>query len=170
MHRYIMLSAIFLIGFSPLKGVKRFTLPNGMRCLLKENHDQPIASVQVWVRTGSINENDSTNGISHVFEHMVFKGTQKYPKGEISRIVEANGGMINAATSLEYTFYYIDIPSTALHKALSIMSDAMMHCTFPEEELIKERKVILEEFNRQVDMPQAKLFDNLNAELYEETP
>lgn len=165
----VIFAGLFLTGFSPLKGVKKFTLPNGMRCILKENHDQPIVSVQVWVRVGSVNEDAHTNGISHVFEHMVFKGTEQYPGGEISRTVESNGGIINAATSHEFTFYYIDIPSAALTKALSILSDAMMHCIFPEQELVKERKVILEEFHRSYDRPRTKLYDNLVSELYQQT-
>lgn len=166
----IFLCGIVLVAFSPLKGVRKYTLPNGMRYLLKEDHSQPVVSVQVWVRAGSVNENDRINGISHLVEHMVFKGTVQYPAGEISRTVEANGGSINAATSSEYTFYYIDIPSHAFEKALSILSDAMMHCTLPEAELEKERRVILEEIKRKDDRPESEVWDNLRSQLYQKTP
>jgi hypothetical protein len=95
------------------KGVQQVKLDNGLTVLIKENHSQPLVSVQVWVKVGSVNEKDSQKGLTHFLEHLLFKGTKNYPGDEISRRVEAQGGIINAGTSKEYTHYHIDIPELA---------------------------------------------------------
>ncbi|MDI6641413.1 MAG: pitrilysin family protein [Elusimicrobiota bacterium] len=170
----IMLTALTVFGlngFSPLKGFRKVALKNGLNIYIKEDHKLPIASIQLWVRAGSIDETEKNNGISHFLEHMLFKGTEKYSVGEISRIVESYGGIINAGTSKEFTCYYIDITSTGFIDALKIIAEiAACKATFPEEELERERLVILEEIKRSEDNPQNVLYENFNKQLFTVTP
>ncbi len=166
-----LLSIFGLAGFSPLAGFKKTVLKNGMTVYVKEDHKLPLVTVQLWIRAGSIDETTKTNGISHILEHMLFKGTEKYPLGEISRVVESYGGYINAATSKEFTYYYIDIPTEGFEDALSIICElAGQKATFPPEELDRELKVILEEIKRSQDHPDHVMFENFNKQLYSQTP
>jgi zinc protease len=148
--------------------VKR--LPNGLRYVVTEDHTTPVVSLQVWVRCGGINENDQTAGVSHFLEHMVFKGTPRLSAGEIAQVVESNGGSINAATGMETTHYYIDMPSDSFEEAFSVLAESVLNPSFPPEEFEKERKVILEEIRRRNDNPESDLWDEFLAALYRHTP
>ena len=86
-------------------------LPNGQTVVIYEIHNNPIVTIDTWIKTGSINENDTNNGISHFLEHLFFKGTKAHPTGEMERILESKGAIVNAATSKDFTHYYITIPS-----------------------------------------------------------
>ncbi|MBU0952140.1 MAG: insulinase family protein, partial [Elusimicrobia bacterium] len=144
-----LLSILGLSGFSPLSGFKKTVFKNGLNVFIKEDHKTPLVSVQLWVRAGSIDENTRNNGVSHCLEHMLFKGTVNFPVGEISRIVESYGGYINAATSKEFTYFYIDISTDGFYNALRIMADlANQRANFSKDELELERTVILEEIKR----------------------
>jgi len=166
-----LLSTFGLSGFSPLAGFKKNVFDNGMTAYIKEDHKTPLVTVQLWVRTGSIDENSVNNGVSHFLEHMMFKGTQNFPVGEISRLVESYGGYINAATSKEFTYYYIDISTDGFYDALRIMADfANQRVNFSKEELELERTVILEEIKRSKDHPDHILYENFNRLLYSITP
>ena len=98
-------------------------------------------AVNVWFGVGSVNETEEINGLAHFQEHMVFKGTEKYGVGEISNIVKAHGGNLNAGTSYSYTMYYVVLPSQHFRTALEVQADAMMNSTFAPEEFVKERVV-----------------------------
>ncbi|MFH1282322.1 MAG: pitrilysin family protein [bacterium] len=159
-----------LLSYSPLDNSETFCLDNGLKVILKEDHEMPLVSFQVWVKAGSIDENAEINGISHFMEHMMFKGTENFSTGEISRNVESWGGVINAATSDEYTFYYISIPSEAQNTALEILYEISSKSIFSEEELERERLVIIEEISRKEDNPNSAVWDVFRPLVYKNTP
>lgn len=146
------------------------TLPNGLRTVVVEDHASPVVSLQIWVRCGGVNEAGPTSGVSHFLEHMIFKGTDKISANEISKIVESNGGSINAATGGETTHYYIDMPSNKWEQAFDVLSQSVLRPAFPPAEFEKERKVILEEIKRRNDDPQSDLWDGFLESLYTQTP
>jgi len=154
----------------PFKGTEIHTLPGGLTVVLKKDSTVPVVALQAWARCGAVDEAPRVHGISHGLEHMVFKGTKRRNAGEITRDIESKGGAINAAAQLETTHYYIDIPSYGLDPALDVLADALTHPTFPEDELQRERKVILEEIHRRDDSPEATLWDEFAAALFEGTP
>ena len=149
---------------------KKYILDNGLTVILKKSDVLPLLSVQVWVKTGSIYETEQMNGISHFLEHLVFKGTEKYSVNQISKKIESYGGIINAGTSKEYTVYYIDIPKDGIEDAFDILSQLVFHATFIEEELEKERFVVIEEIKRYEDNPGNILYENFNEKLFTLTP
>ena len=105
-------------------------LPNGQTVVVQEIHNNPIVTIDTWIKTGSINENDSNNGISHFLEHLFFKGTKIHPTGEMDRILESKGAIVNAATSKDFTHYYITIPSEYFDTALGLHSDMLLNPHF----------------------------------------
>ena len=125
--------------------VHEFLLDNGLKILVKEDHRAPIVVSQVWYKVGSSYEHDGITGISHALEHMMFKGTEKYPNGEFSRIISANGGQENAFTGTDYTAYFQTLEKSRLEISLRLEADRMRHLTLPEEEYLKEIKVVQEE-------------------------
>jgi predicted Zn-dependent peptidase len=145
---------------------KQLMLDNGLVVLLKKSPELPVVSVQVWVKTGSIYETEQTNGISHFLEHLVFKGTEKYLVNQISKKIESYGGIINAGTSKEYTVYFVDIPKEGIEDAFDVISQLVFHATFPEDELEKERLVVIEEIKRYEDNPGNVLYENFNNKLF----
>src|ERR1700760_4282855 len=131
----------------PPAEIRTFTLPNGMTLLVEEDHSVPVASVQFWVQTGSIHEGEHLGaGISHLLEHMLFKGTETRSSNEFAQRVQDAGGYLNAYTSFERTVYWIDIPAKGVEVALELLSDAVFHSTLPAEEFGKEQEVIRREF------------------------
>jgi zinc protease len=155
---------------SPFTGTHVYTLPNGFRVILKSDPTIPVVAMQVWARCGALDETPNIHGISHGLEHMVFKGTPTRSAGEITRAIESNGGAINAATQLETTHYYIDIPSRNASKALDVLADTLLHPTFPQDELERERRVIVEEIHRRDDSPDATLWDEFISHVFHPTP
>ncbi len=138
----------------PDNKAQSFTLPNGLTLIVEEDHSAPVASVQAWCGTGSIDEGKWMGaGLSHILEHMLFKGTEKRKAGDIARQVQDQGGYINAYTSYDRTVYWIDIPATGVEQAVDILADAMLHSTLPEDEYVKEQEVIRREFAMGFDDP-----------------
>lgn len=142
--------------------VRRAVLDNGMVLLIREDHSAPVASVQMWVKTGSIHEGTRMGaGLSHILEHMLFKGTEKRPVGQIAREVADKGGHINAYTHYERTVYHINVPvdggqpgtTSGLDTVMDVIADSMMNSTLPEEEYKKEQQVILRELAMNRDDP-----------------
>lgn len=150
--------------------ISKVTLENGMTLIVKENHAAPLVAIDAWVRAGAMNEGDENNGISHFFEHMLFKGTEKRKAGEISLEIESVGGYSNAATSKDYTHYYVVVPSEHFDLALDVLADVIMNPAFDREEIERERKVILEEKRRSMDNPRASVFNLLYEIAYLEHP
>ncbi|NQS99928.1 MAG: insulinase family protein, partial [Candidatus Omnitrophica bacterium] len=135
--------------------VQEFKLDNGMVVLLKENHDLPLVSFFLCLGSGSAQEGKlAGSGISHFIEHMVFKGTKTRPPGQVFKEIESYGGRINAATSYDYTNYKITVPSEFALEALEVLADMLINPIFAEEELEKERKVVLREIGMNHDDPQ----------------
>lgn len=132
----------------------KIVLENGLFAVLLENHSAPVVVLQVWVNVGSRYEKDDQAGISHVFEHMLFKGTAKRGVGEIAREVEAAGGDINAFTSFDQTVYHLVLASRYFDVGLDVLSDAVQHSSFEPVELARESEVVLEELKRSEDDPE----------------
>ena len=131
-----------------------FTFPNGLTLIVEENHSAPVASVQAWCKTGSIHEGKWLGaGLSHILEHMLFKGTTSRAPGVIARQVQDAGGYINAYTSNDRTVYWIDVPAKGAASAVDILADAMMNATLHEAEYDKEQEVIRREFAMGYDNP-----------------
>ncbi|MCX7957015.1 MAG: insulinase family protein, partial [Endomicrobia bacterium] len=148
----------------------KYKLDNGLTVLLKKVSNLPIISIQVWVKVGSLYEDDDTNGISHFLEHLVFKGTSKYSAEEISQLIESYGAILNAGTSKEYTVYYVDIPREGLEIAFDILFELVFSAKFIEDEVEKERSVVIEEIKRSEDQPINVLYDHFNQLLFTQTP
>ncbi|MFQ3675955.1 MAG: pitrilysin family protein, partial [Endomicrobiia bacterium] len=145
---------------------KLYKLENGLTVILKQNKNLPLVSIQIWIKAGSIFEEEKNNGISHFLEHLVFKGTKNYDVRQISKIIENYGAILNAGTSKEYTMYFTDIPKEGLMDAIKILKELVWEATFPEEELEKERLVVIEEIKRSLDNPGNVLFENFNKNLF----
>jgi zinc protease len=141
------------ITFPPVTAQK-WTLPNGLTIIVQTDRSAPVASVQAWCGTGSIDEAEHLGaGLSHILEHMLFKGTKTRNTNAIAQSVQDQGGYINAYTSFDRTVFWIDIPKQGVAVALDILSDAMMNSTLPAEEYSKEQEVIRREFAMGYDDP-----------------
>jgi zinc protease len=151
-------------------GVRRVELENGLTVILKQDRSAPVASVQVWVRTGSANETEEEAGITHFIEHMIFKGTPTRKTGEIARTIESSGGHINAYTSLDRTVYYVEIDSARLDTAIDVLLDAIQNSLFEDVEIEREKEVVLEEYRRSLDLPSRRLNWAMMELSYQEHP
>ena len=145
-------------------------LPNGQTVIVYEIKNNPIVTIDTWIKTGSINETDTNNGVAHFLEHLFFKGTKKHPTGEFDKILESKGAIINAATSKDFTHYYITIPSEYFDTAMELHSDMLLNPQIPRKELEQERKVVLEEIAKDGNTPSKKVYDNLNDMMYTNHP
>ncbi len=143
--------------------IKEHHLKNGLRLLMNEDHSSPIISLQVWYKVGSANERPGITGISHLFEHMMFKGSRDVGPEEHSRIIHQNGGTDNAFTTKDMTAYFENLPSSQLDLAVRLEADRMSHLQLTARTLNSERQVVKEERRLRVDN---SLFGKLNEELY----
>jgi predicted Zn-dependent peptidase len=128
-------------------------LPNGIRVLSEELADLPSATVGIWVENGSRYESNEQAGISHFLEHLFFKGTQRRTAAQIAEEIDAVGGVVNAFTSKEYTCYYAKVLPEHLSLALDVLGDIFLHSRFAEEEIDRERSVIVQEISQAEDTP-----------------
>lgn len=155
----------------PPTSARVHTLDNGLTVIIERDPSAPVASLQAWVATGSIHEGKWLGaGLSHILEHMLFKGTERRGAGEIARSIQDQGGYINAYTTFDRTVYWIDVPSAGVPEALDILADAMMNSTLPEEEYGKEQEVIRREFAMGFDDPGRQGIQLLLRTLYPQTP
>ncbi len=148
---------------------KVWTLHDGLTVIVQEDHSAPVASVQAWCETGSIDEDKHLGaGLSHILEHMLFKGTATRTTSEFAQKIQDQGGYINAYTSYDRTVFWIDIPSKGASAAVDLLSDAMMNSTLPPAEYTKEQEVIRREFAMGYDNPDRmsglKLFETAYRE------
>src|SRR5437588_3960528 len=142
-----------VIAFPP-SSAQKWVLPNGLTIIVQEDRSAPVASVQAWCATGSIDEDAHLGeGLSHILEHMLFKGTKTRSTNEIAQKIQDVGGYINAYTSFDRTVFWIDVPKDGVATALGVLSDAMMNSTLPPEEYRKEQEVIRREFAMGMDDP-----------------
>lgn len=144
-----------------------YVLANGMKVLLVEVPKAPVATVQVWYRVGSRNEVMGRAGLSHMLEHMMFKGTARYPKGSFSRIIRKNGGIDNAFTSQDFTAYFENVAADRVGLALELEADRMQGLILDNSEFQTEREVVKEERRlRSEDDPQGALVEALFAQAF----
>ena len=147
------------------------TLPNGLGMIIQEDRSAPVASVQVWIETGSIHEDRHLGaGMSHMLEHMLFKGTATRGASEFAQRIQDAGGYINAYTSFDRTVYWIDIPAKGVPVAIDLLADAVMNSTLPPEEYVKEQEVIRREFAMGNDDPDRVSGHRLFATAFREHP
>src|SRR6266705_3190531 len=142
-----------VISFPP-NTAQRWTLANGLTLIVQEDRSAPVASVQAWCAAGSTTEDKHLGaGLSHILEHMLFKGTKTRSTNEIAQKIQDVGGYINAYTSFDRTVFWIDVPKDGVATALDVLADAMMNSTLPPEEYMKEQEVIRREFAMGLDDP-----------------
>ncbi len=142
--------------------VEKQVLDNGMTVLISEDHSAPVVSFQMWYHVGSKNERPGITGISHLCEHMMFRGSKNLGPEEHSRIVQANGGIDNAGTSFDYTMYYEKLSSDKLELAMSLESERLKYLTPVDQNFLSERDVVAEERRMAVDnSPYGMVFEQL---------
>ena len=168
------------------KEVEIYERDNGHKIVLAHK-EGGMVNISSWVKTGSINENDHNNGISHFLEHLMFKGTHKHKAGEFDRILEARGAIVNAATWKDYTFYYVTLPkgenNENFYKALELHADMMIDPVIPDYEMgapfdvndkkvtdKRERHVVIEEIRMRKDQPWTKVYNATNKAMYTSHP
>ena len=147
------------------------TLSNGLKVILLENHKAPLVTFHIWYRVGSRNEEWGKTGLSHMLEHMMFKGTKKYGPEEYSRIIQENGGETNAFTSRDYTGYFATLRSDRVQVVMDLEADRMPNLNLREEDFVTERMVVMEERRQRTeDDPQAFLMEQLEATAFQIQP
>lgn len=166
--------------------VEIYERENGHKIVLAHK-EGGLVNVSSWVKTGSINEDDKNNGISHFLEHLMFKGTNKHKAGEFDKILEAKGAIVNAATWKDYTFYYVTLPkgenNKDFYQAIELHADMMLDPILPEHEIgevfdinskevkeKRERHVVIEEIRMRQDQPWTKVYNAVNSAMYTEHP
>ena len=166
--------------------VEIYERENGHKIILAHKEGD-LVNVSTWVKTGSINEDDNNNGISHFLEHLMFKGTHKHKAGEFDRILEAKGAIVNAATWKDYTFYYVTLPKGEnckdLNLAIELHADMMLDPILPEEEIgapfdlnnpevtdKRERHVVIEEIRMRKDQNWTRVYNACNFNMYKKHP
>ncbi len=150
--------------------VHKSVLDNGLKIVTEHVESVKSVSVGIWVKTGSRNETPKQSGITHFLEHMLFKGTESRSSYDIAMSMESVGGYLNAFTSSEYTCYYSRCLNTQLERALDVLSDMVLHPSFPEEEITKEKKVVIEEMKMYRDSPDDYLFEEFSGHVFKGHP
>ncbi len=175
LHRLIFAAVAFLFVGSPaIAGIfnpETATLDNGMKVIVIPKHSAPVVTHMVWYKVGSVDEPQGKSGIAHFLEHLMFKGTPKYPNGQFSEIVARNGGQENAFTSLDYTGYFQSIAKDRLDLVMELESDRMRNLIIEEAETETERNVVLEERRTRTDnSPGSRLREQAMASFYMNHP
>jgi zinc protease len=173
--KYMKAIFIFMLFCLPItanaEDVKEYRLDNGLKVLIIEEHKAPVATFQVWYRVGSRNEPADKSGLSHLLEHMMFKGTPLYGPALLSRIVQKNGGIDNAYTTKDYTAYFELLSSDRISIAIDLESDRMQNLALEPKEFSSERRVVMEERRlRYEDDPQNSLFEEVVAAAFKVHP
>ncbi|WP_438971066.1 M16 family metallopeptidase, partial [Methylophaga sp.] len=162
--------ALIIPGLT-LADVSEFKLDNGLKLIVKEDHRAPVVVSQVWYKVGSSYEHNGITGISHVLEHMMFKGTENLEPNEFSQIIAENGGEQNAFTGRDYTAYFQKLHKDRLEVSFKHEADRMRHLIIDADELLKEREVVAEERRmRTDDNPQSLLRESFNAAAFMSSP
>ncbi len=172
MRRFISLILVFFITSTVVFAdeIVKTKLKSGQTVIIKEVKNNPIVMIDTWVKTGSIDETDTNNGVAHFLEHLFFKGSKNFPDNEFDRILESKGASTNAATSKDYTHFHILIPSKDFKTALKLHADMLTNPLVPQIELDKERQVVIREIERSNDNPQRVLYNNFTKSLYKQHP
>ncbi len=167
----LILFFISLTGSATATEIHEYILKNGLKVIILEDHKAPVATFQIWYRVGSIDEPKGKTGLSHLFEHMAFKGTERYGSKELSKIVQKNGGIDNAYTTKDYTAYFQILPSDRIALSIELEADRMQNLLLREEDLQYERAVVMEERRlRYEDNPEASLFEEVQLAAFKAAP
>lgn len=158
----ILLALLIATGACAEK-VREVKLPNGLTVLMKESHAAPVLTAQIWFRVGSRNEHTGITGISHILEHMQFNSSRNYKKGEISKLVHERGGIDNAATWTDFTYYWELLSSENLEFAIKTTAEKVGKALLLENELAKERTVVLSELEGDENDPDTLVYQGLMA-------
>ncbi len=178
MLRRLLLTSFLFITLAPhvsvvgaSSDVNEYMLDNGLKLLVKEDSRAPVVVSQVWYKVGSSYEHNGITGISHMLEHMMFKGTEKLAPGEFSRIVASEGGRENAFTGRDYTAYFQQLAADRLEVSFKLESDRMANLVLLQEELDKEREVVAEERRlRTEDKPKSLAYETFMAAAFQTSP
>lgn len=155
--------AVPALAGGPADEQRLTSLPNGLTVYVIKDTRFPLVATRLYVRTGSANEEPRQAGISHVLEHMVFKGTEQRPKGQVARDVEALGGYLNAATSFDKTWYMTDMPAEHWRMGMEVVKDMAFRPSLDPRELESEKNVVISELERDEDSPMRRLFESLQV-------
>ena len=147
-----------------------YTLANGLKVLLKEIHTAPVISHWIWFRVGSRNETAGATGLSHWVEHMLFKGTQQFPPGELDKEISRDGGYWNAMTYIDWTTFYQTLPSHKIELPFQVESDRMVNCVFDPQEVEHERTVIISERQGDENEPLFRLGESVQKAAFQNHP
>ena len=151
--------------------VQEFVLENGLKLIVKEDHRAPVVVSQVWYKVGSGYEHSGITGISHMLEHMMFKGTDDFQPGEFSRIIAAQGGTENAFTSYDYTAYFQELEKSRLEVSFELEADRMRDLRLSSDALALEKQVVMEERRlRTDDDPQTLTLEHFRAVAFKNSP
>lgn len=150
--------------------VNKTILDNGLKIVTEHFESVKSVTAGIWVKTGSRNESHRQSGVTHFLEHMLFKGTESRSSYDIAMSMESVGGYLNAFTSSEYTCYYSRCLNTQLDRALDVLSDMVLHPLFPEEEIRKEKKVVIEEMKMYRDSPNDYLLEQFMGHAFKGHP
>jgi zinc protease len=150
--------------------IRKHTLENGLTVLLKESRNAPVTTFWIWYRVGSRNEVPGITGIAHWAEHMLFKGSDAFPKGEIDKQIARNGGIMNGFTWLDFTTFFETLPADRIDLALRVESDRMLNALFDPEEVELERTVIISERQGAENQPTFLLSEEIAAAAFRVHP
>jgi zinc protease len=150
--------------------IHKTILGNGLTVVLREMHHAPVASFWIWYRVGSRNEGSGTTGISHWVEHMLFKGTPTFPRGEFDKAVAREGGVFNGMTWVDFTTYFETLPGDRIDLALRAEADRMTNAVFDPEEVELERTVIISERQGDENVPEFLLGEAVQATAFQAHP
>ena len=153
---------------NPLLPFTQTQLPGGFTLVHKRVRSAPIVALDFWIHTGATHDPEPHFGLSHFYEHMFFKGTERHGVGVMDRIITSLGGYNNAATSLDYTHYFVVLPSAGWRAALDVLLDSLLNPLFDPKEIEREREVITEEIKRHEDNPWSKIYDEFIAASFAE--
>ena len=149
---------------------EKIVLPNGLRILLEYIPYVRSTSVGIWIYTGSMHEESNENGISHFLEHMTFKGTKKRTAAKIAQEIDAVGGHLDGMTSREFTCFYAKVLDSHTILALDVLGDMFLNSIFPQDEIVKERRVVIEEIKMYEDSPDEYVHDSFVQSLWKDHP
>lgn len=167
----VLYCALYCLSVQAASRTHEYLLDNGLKLIVQEDHRAHVAVVQVWYRVGSSYEHDGITGVSHALEHMMFKGTKRYPAGKFSTTVAAHGGRQNAFTSSDYTAYYEEWSADNVELSFDLEADRMRNLIIDDEAFKKEINVVLEERRlRTDDQPQSLAIEAAQAVAYLTSP
>lgn len=160
-----------LLSFAAINKVHAYRLKNGLQLIVKEDHRSPVVLSSIWYKVGGSYEHDGITGISHVLEHMMFRGTKQFPAGQLEKIISENGGYQNAMTTNDQTVYYQRLSADKLSISFRLEADRMRNLLLRKQDFSKEIQVVMEERRMRVDDdPNAITLERFNAAAYVNNP